>query len=396
MTFLDSKSSKFHCCSTSAVVIGLLQQLSFGYHSWRATLSSACSQHCTARIVTCTKKGQSICFFSFFLFSLYFYKCIVPWDFSNGKFRLLSPGNASCSSHATQPMVHAGCSSFHNLLNSDMDYRVFIVIVHHIISVLRGPYWLHVKELINYKVLSLEYSCLCGTTPQYPKVHIPNYEPARPLSSSPKPHLPIPSMDERHMKKQFGFWAFSNSVPRLWNSFLQTLRKCSSSTVFHRQLKAHLFPADCWTDALTTSAYLLFLSSSLVFPLGSPFLQCLFGTIDAPWAWLAHGHWALYKSTVIVINKSSQISSEALQQNADLCENNNTEVYERLAILKVLNNIIFSCCIRASYSMLLTMDKISKQSYYDSAKTGQSTRRRDKGHAGIHQGKHQMRQRSSF
>ena len=32
-------------------------------------------------------------------------------DFSHGKFQLFSPGKASCDSHATQPMVHAGCFS---------------------------------------------------------------------------------------------------------------------------------------------------------------------------------------------------------------------------------------------------------------------------------------------
>ena len=64
-------------------------------------------------------------------------------------------------------------------------------------------------------------------------------------------HPCIPSVDKRHMKKQFIFRAFSNSAPRLWNAAPQTLRECSSSTVFRRTLKSHLVSVKFWTGALT-------------------------------------------------------------------------------------------------------------------------------------------------
>ena len=133
-------------------------------------------------------------------------------------------------------------------------------------------------------------------------------------------HPCIPSVDKRHMKKQFIFRAFSNSAPRLWNAAPQTLRECSSSTVFRRPLKSHLVSVKFWTGALTAvisvclsvclpvylsiSVFLslcVCLSLSPVFPLDSPFLRCLFDTMTTLWAWLVHGYWALYKSTIIII-----------------------------------------------------------------------------------------------
>ena len=50
------------------------------------------------------------------LFLLIFITAWSHWYFTHGSFGLLSPGKASCDSHATQPTVHAG-----NPLNSDKD-----------------------------------------------------------------------------------------------------------------------------------------------------------------------------------------------------------------------------------------------------------------------------------
>ena len=46
-----------------------------------------------------------------FLLLLLLIAVLSQWDFSHGKFWLLSPGKAICDSHATQPMVHAWCLS---------------------------------------------------------------------------------------------------------------------------------------------------------------------------------------------------------------------------------------------------------------------------------------------
>ena len=49
-----------------------------------------------------SKNGLKRLHFTFLLYFLHF---------SQGKFRSLNPGKASCDSHATKPMVHAGCFS---------------------------------------------------------------------------------------------------------------------------------------------------------------------------------------------------------------------------------------------------------------------------------------------
>ena len=68
---------------------------------------------------------SDITFTSFFFT---FYNCIVPMDFSHGKFGLLFPGESQLrQSRATQPTVHTGCLIIHNPLNSDMDYGIFNV-----------------------------------------------------------------------------------------------------------------------------------------------------------------------------------------------------------------------------------------------------------------------------
>ena len=50
-------------------------------------------------------------FYFFFSLHILFTTVLSQWDFSHGKFGLLSPGKAGCDSHATQPTVHARCFS---------------------------------------------------------------------------------------------------------------------------------------------------------------------------------------------------------------------------------------------------------------------------------------------
>ena len=51
----------------------------------------------------------------------------------------------------------------------------------------------------------------------------------------------IISATSTHTKKHFGVRAFSNSIPKLWNSLPQTIRETGCSAVFRRRLKIHLF-----------------------------------------------------------------------------------------------------------------------------------------------------------
>ena len=52
-----------------------------------------------------------------------------------------------------------------------------------------------------------------------------HYEAPRSHRSSSQSRLRIPSVDENRTKKQYGFRAFSNSGPWLWNALSQALRE---------------------------------------------------------------------------------------------------------------------------------------------------------------------------
>ena len=60
--------------------------------------------------------------------------------------------------------------------------------------------------------------------------------PARSLRSSSQPLRRISGATEKHNEKQFGFRAFSNSAPKLWNALPQTIREADSSATFRRRL----------------------------------------------------------------------------------------------------------------------------------------------------------------
>ena len=55
--------------------------------------------------------GEGYLFLFFFSPFLSLITVLFHWDFSHRKFGLLSPGKASCNSHATIPRVRAGCFS---------------------------------------------------------------------------------------------------------------------------------------------------------------------------------------------------------------------------------------------------------------------------------------------
>ena len=49
------------------------------------------------------------------------------------------------------------------------------------------------------------------------------------------------ALPKKHMKKQLGFWACSNSAPKLWNALPQTIVEADSLVAFLRHLKTRLF-----------------------------------------------------------------------------------------------------------------------------------------------------------
>ena len=113
----------------------------------------------------------------------------------------------------------------------------------HISPVLRDLHWLPVVKRVDYKVLCLAFKCFNGLAPGYLSELVPNYAPARSLRSSSQSRMRIPSASDHHQKKHFGFRAFSNAAPSLWNSIPLTLRQCDSLPAFRKQLKTHLFNA---------------------------------------------------------------------------------------------------------------------------------------------------------
>ena len=87
--------------------------------------------------------------------------------------------------------------------------------------------------------LSLVYSCMNGTAPQYLQELIPRYLPVRHLRSSTQSRLRIPSVDQG---KFFfgGIRAFSSAAPKLWNSLPITLREHNSKETFKKNMKTYL------------------------------------------------------------------------------------------------------------------------------------------------------------
>ena len=71
-------------------------------HSLELGITMPHTPHTTPHTTHHTTHPASLqfCFFSFFSFLFFifiFYKCMSPWDFSRGKFGLLSPGKVSCN-----------------------------------------------------------------------------------------------------------------------------------------------------------------------------------------------------------------------------------------------------------------------------------------------------------
>ena len=111
----------------------------------------------------------------------------------------------------------------------------------HTTPILKDLHWLPVKRWIDFKLLSLTYTCFHGTAPQYLSELILLYAPVRALRSSSQSLLTIPGFHENMSKKRFGARSFRSSAPALWNSLPQSLKVDSSSASFKRQLKTHLF-----------------------------------------------------------------------------------------------------------------------------------------------------------
>ena len=109
----------------------------------------------------------------------------------------------------------------------------------HITPILRDLHWLPVQKRIEFKLLSLAFSCLDGTAPSYLQNILTTYVPARDLRSSEKSLLRTPSLIG-HRKKTFGVRAFEAVAPVLWNNLPISLRQTEAKS-FKKNLKSYMF-----------------------------------------------------------------------------------------------------------------------------------------------------------
>ena len=113
----------------------------------------------------------------------------------------------------------------------------------HITPVLHSLHWLPVQKRINHKVLSLAYSCMNHSAPEYLQDVVPIYEPIRRLRSCSQSRFCLPASEDTN-KKRLGARAFKNAAPKLWNALPETLKKAESASVFRKRLKTLLFLSD--------------------------------------------------------------------------------------------------------------------------------------------------------
>ena len=110
----------------------------------------------------------------------------------------------------------------------------------HITPILQNLHWLPVSKRIDHKILSLTYACVNDIAPVYLKEVIPLYKPSRSLRSDSVLRLCLPSVEDTN-KTKYGFKAFKNSAPKLWNTLPLSIRKSNNISIFKKKLKTHLF-----------------------------------------------------------------------------------------------------------------------------------------------------------
>ena len=113
----------------------------------------------------------------------------------------------------------------------------------HVTHLLKELHWLPAPDRITFKVLLLTYKALHGEGPLYLRNLLHWHLPSRTLRSADELLLKVP----KTRLKTFGDRAFQAAAPRLWNSIPISIRQSSSTNIFKRSLKTHLFKTayDC-------------------------------------------------------------------------------------------------------------------------------------------------------
>ena len=92
---------------------------------------------------------------------------------------------------------------------------------------------------IQYKISTICFNSISGTTPQYLSDLLQPYTPARQLRSASDTQTFV--VTPRVNTKTFGERSFSYAGPSVWNNLPQTLCHSDSTPSFKAALKTHLF-----------------------------------------------------------------------------------------------------------------------------------------------------------
>ena len=107
----------------------------------------------------------------------------------------------------------------------------------HVTPLLEQLHWLPIKARIEYKIATICFNALNGTSPLYISELTQLYEPIRKLRSSNSKLAVVPSSK----LKTYGDRAFTFTAPCVWNSLPEDLRKASDFNLFKKELKTHIF-----------------------------------------------------------------------------------------------------------------------------------------------------------
>ena len=111
----------------------------------------------------------------------------------------------------------------------------------HVTPILKDLHWLPVKLRVKHKLLSLTYSCVNKSAPQYLSELVHVKIPVRNLRSSSQLRLEVPGLHDNTNKIRFGARSFKSSAPALWNDLPVALRLSPSAESFKKKLKTYLF-----------------------------------------------------------------------------------------------------------------------------------------------------------
>ena len=103
-------------------------------------------------------------------------------------------------------------------------------------NVCKQLHWLPIRERAKFKILTLVYKSIHGSTPEYLSELIIPYNPPRELRSKSSNLLCVPKC-----RVKYGERAFSHAGPSLWNTLPSSIRNASSLAIFKKKLKTHLF-----------------------------------------------------------------------------------------------------------------------------------------------------------